>query len=127
MRYIKYSKDKKHLNEIVSEDERFKKMDLKTARVISKITGIKYKVEKGDESVSMCQALEELREDARIEGRAEGRAEGRVEERVVGIKALIKVAQEYSMPGKQLIEKLQESFNLSEEEAEHYVNMYTEH
>ena len=94
-------------------------MDLKTARVISKITGIKYKVEKGDESVSMCQALEELREDARIEGRAE--------ERVVGIKALIKVAQEYSMPGKQLIEKLQESFNLSEEEAEHYVNMYTEH
>ena len=25
----------------------------------------------GDESVSMCQALEELREDARIEGRAE--------------------------------------------------------
>ena len=119
MLYIKYSKDKKHLNEIVSEDERFKKMDLKTARVISKITGIKYKVEKGDESVSMCQALEELREDARIEGRAEGRE--------IGIKALIKVAQEYSMPGKRLIEKLQESFDLSEEEAKHYVSMYTEH
>ena len=123
MLYIKYSKDKKHLNKIVFEDERFKKMDLKAARVISKITGIKYEIEKGDESVSMCQALEELREDARIEGRAEGRAE----ERVVGIKALIKVAQEYFIPKEQLVKRVRESFNLSEEEAEHYVSMYTEH
>lgn len=69
--------------------------------------------------MSMCQALEELREDARIEGRAE--------ERVVGIKALIKVAQEYFIPKEQLVKRVRESFNLSEEEAEHYVSMYTEH
>lgn len=77
MKFIKYSKDKKKLLELVGNDERFHSLDYRAARVINAVTGSKLKFGKKEETpVSMCKAISDLREEERSEGRKEGRKEG---------------------------------------------------
>ena len=45
MLFVKYSKDKKYLKKLVSEDTHFSSMNVKTARVISAVTGIEKEAE----------------------------------------------------------------------------------
>ena len=45
MLFVKYSKDKKYLKKLVSEDTHFSSMNVKTARVISAVTGIEIEAE----------------------------------------------------------------------------------
>lgn len=116
MLFIKYSKDKVHFKKLISEDVHFRNIDLKTARVISAITGSEIKLEYAEEEINMCQAIDEMVED--------GREEGRKEERAAGISALIEIAQEYLIPKEKLMKKLEEKFNLSAKEAEDYISLY---
>ena len=116
MLFVKYSKDKVHLKKLISEDVHFRNIDLKTARVISAITGSEIKLEYAEEEINMCQAIDEMVED--------GREEGRKEERAAGISALIEIAQEYLIPKEKLMKKLEEKFNLSAKEAEDYISLY---
>lgn len=64
MLFIKYSKDKAKLHEMVQKDDRFKNMDRKAATVISTVTGIEIVEEKEEDKVDMCQALREMLEDS---------------------------------------------------------------
>ena len=66
--FLKYSKDKAKLQEMVQKDERFKNMDRKAATVISTVTGIEFEQEMEEEKIDMCQALKEMMEDAAKEG-----------------------------------------------------------
>lgn len=45
MLFVKYSKDKKYLKKLVSEATHFSSMNVKTARVISAVTGIEKEAE----------------------------------------------------------------------------------
>jgi len=63
MLFIKYSKDKAKLNEMVQKDDRFRNVDRKAATVISTVTGIEFEQEIEEEKVDMCQALKEMIED----------------------------------------------------------------
>lgn len=72
MLFIKYSKDKAKLNELIQNDERFKNVDKKAATVISTVTGAEIEVEDEEETVDMCQALREMMEDASNEGMQKG-------------------------------------------------------
>ena len=74
MLFIKHSKDKAKLNEMVQQDDRFKNMDRSAARVVSSVTGIEFE-EDEEEKVDMCQALREMMEEAYSEGMQKGALE----------------------------------------------------
>ena len=77
MLFIKYSKDKRKLQELTSQSPGFRSLELKAARVIDSITGINLRFTETEGSVNMCQAVQEMCDDARAEGRQAGLAEGR--------------------------------------------------
>ena len=82
MLYLKYSKDKIKLSEIVSTNENFSHMDIKAARVINGITGSNFKWNDNEEEIDMCEAIKGLVEDARNEGEMQGKIEGKIEGRL---------------------------------------------
>lgn len=77
MLFIKYSKDKRKLQELTSQSPGFRSLELKAARVIDSITGIDLRFTETEGSVNMCQAVQEMCDDARAEGHQAGLAEGR--------------------------------------------------
>ena len=76
LKFIKYSKDKKRLEEVVAKDAAFKSISKRTADAINTITHSEMKFPEGKETVDMCKAIQDIRKDAIAEGKAEGRAEG---------------------------------------------------
>ena len=71
MRYIKYSNDKKKLEEILNTEQRFKNVERRAVEIINAVTKSNMKIEEGKESVDMCLAIQEMKEESRIEGREE--------------------------------------------------------
>ena len=76
MLFIKYSKDKRKLQELRSQSPGFRSLELKAARVIDSITGINLRFTETEGSVNMCQAVQEMCDDARSEGLSQGRIQG---------------------------------------------------
>lgn len=66
--FIKYSRNKDKLNELVREDRNFSALDRKAVRVITTHTKLKLQLDESEEAWDMCQAIEEMKEDARQEG-----------------------------------------------------------
>ena len=84
LKFIKYSKDKKRLEEVVAEDAAFKNISKRTADAINTITHSELKFPEEKETVDMCKAIQDIRKDAIAEGKAEGKAEGRAEGKAEG-------------------------------------------
>ena len=76
MLFIKYSKDKRKLQELTSQTPGFRSLELKAARVIDSITGFNLRFTETEGSVNMCQAVQEMCDDARAEGLSQGHAQG---------------------------------------------------
>ena len=76
MLFIKYSKDKRKLQELTSQTPDFRSLELKAARVIASITGIHLHFTETEGSVNMCQAVQEMCDDARAEGLSQGHTQG---------------------------------------------------
>ena len=74
--YIKYSKDKKKLEELLKTDPSFKTVERKAAVVINTITNSKLKLDEKGEVIDMCQAIAELREEMKTEGIEQGIKQG---------------------------------------------------
>ena len=72
MLFIKHSKDRARLNEIVQKDDRFRNMDRNAARVVRTVTDVEFKEDEEEEKVDMCQALREMMEEANSEGMQAG-------------------------------------------------------
>ena len=85
MLFIKYSKDKRKLQELTSQTPGFRSLEFKAARVIDSITGINLRFTETEGRVNMCQAVQEMCDDARAEGRTARLAEGRTEGRTEGL------------------------------------------
>jgi hypothetical protein len=62
--YIKYSKDKVRLGQILEENKNFHALDRRTTELINVITGSEIKIEKDEEIVDMCIAIEEMKKEA---------------------------------------------------------------
>jgi len=71
MKYIKYSKDKKKINDIVQNDNRFSKLERSAFNVINVCTNSNLKIDDNEEVVNMCQAILDMKEEARNEGKIE--------------------------------------------------------
>jgi len=68
MLYIKYSKDKEKLDEIIKRNSKFRSMERQAAEVINVVTGSKLKYPEGKGSVDMCLAIQQMREESEIKG-----------------------------------------------------------
>jgi topoisomerase IA-like protein len=69
--FIKYSKDKEKLQELVENDEVFRHVGRAEYEVINTCTNSNLKADKAKEDVDMCQAIREMMEEAEAKGRAE--------------------------------------------------------
>lgn len=96
MKYMKYSKDKEKLREVIGNDGRFKNLERQAADVISAVsgtTGIRYSGK--EEKVNMCLAVEEM-----------------------VIEGVIQADQKRGIPIENTKQYIMEEYDKSEEEAE---------
>jgi len=115
MLFIKYSKDKDKLFEIVNNDEKFKVLEQKAAQVINTVTGAGLKIEEGEETVDMCKAIVDMKRDAGREGEERGKEIG---EKIGERNTKIKTAKALLKLGKLTLEEISESTQLGLEEVE---------
>lgn len=105
MLYIKYSKDKKKLDEIIERDSKFQSVERQAAEVINVVTGSKLKYPQGKGAVNMCQAIRQMRKESKIEGAVETYKD-------LGISLV------------ETIKRIAERFQLSESESSEVVKQY---
>ena len=89
LKFIKYSKDKQRMMELVVSDPKFKSLDIDAAQTISICANVELKIPEGEEQINMCQAIEDMKTDARNEGLQEGIKEGRVDAQLTSIRNLM--------------------------------------
>ncbi len=89
--FIRYSKDKKKLWELVEQEEAYRHMDKEAFDVVMTFThsrelkAYRDRMESKEEDLDMCQAITEMLADERAEGRTEGIELGRNEGRLEGM------------------------------------------
>ncbi|MCM1007955.1 MAG: Rpn family recombination-promoting nuclease/putative transposase [Ruminococcus flavefaciens] len=90
LKYIKFSKDKNLLNAALHNDEAFHSVPRQAAVVINTITNSQLEIKDGEESIDVCKAIEDMRNDAIQEGEAKGRAEGEAKGRAETLKEVLR-------------------------------------
>lgn len=113
MRYIKYSNDREKLKAIVGAEQRFKNVERSAVEIINAATNSSMKIEEGKESVDMCLAIQEMREESRIEGKIEGKIEG-----------AITFARDLGIPRDIVKKSFMEKYEKSDEETEELMKIY---
>ena len=106
--YIKYSKDKEKLQEVMQKNKNFRSLERQAADVIRVTTNSKLKYQEGRE-VNMCQALEEIRMDGIMEGEMKG---------------FVEAYREVNISLQDTIQRIAEKFNLSLQKSEEEVKKY---
>ena len=87
--------------------------------MINIVTGSELKFENGEESVDMCKAIYDIREDAKLEGKLEGRLEGKLEGKLEGTHdANVEVAKKLLVLKKFSVEEISSICSLALEEVE---------
>jgi len=119
--FIKSSKNKIELKELISNDPAYQHMDEDTFDMIAACTNaeelISVKKYHGkDGKIDMCQALKEMLADERMIGMKEGIKEG--------IEAFVLDNLEEGVEQKRIVDKLIFRFKMDEVEAKDYVNKY---
>lgn len=118
--FIRLSKDKKKLRELVESDSYYKEMyedayDVAVAYTKSEKLVDKRRFQKGGK-VDMCQALVELREEGVMEGIQTGIH--------TGIRTAIKIMRDLNIPEETIETKVQEQYCLSDEQMMEYFEKY---
>lgn len=113
MLYIKYSKDKTKLREVVQTNPEFKNLDRQAAEVINITTNSKFEYPEGKEKMDMCVAIEEMRKESKMEGRLEGKLEGAVT-----------TYKEVGFSFDETVQRIANNYGLSLHEAEEKVEEY---
>lgn len=75
LKFIKHSKDKKSIMELVDSDPKYKSLDREAAQTISVCANVDFKIPEGEEKINMCKAIEDMKNDARQEGFAESQSQ----------------------------------------------------
>ena len=134
MLFVKYSRDKMKLRELLNTDEHFKAIDIETAQVIRALTGTNIKINNSEEEINMCQAIEEMRNEALEQGRELGIEQGRelgIEQGrelgmatgiAKGIKGIVDILRSMNVGDDEICQKIMETYNLSREDAERYAS-----
>ena len=68
LEYIKYSKDKNKLNQLVHDGDRYRSMEPESAALINAATGTELKLTVKEGKVDMCQAIEDMKKESEARG-----------------------------------------------------------
>ena len=79
LEYIRVSRDKEKLDQLLQKDSRYRRMDRDSANLINVVTSSKLTYPEEEDEIDMCKAIEDMRFEAEAKGRAKGREEGRAE------------------------------------------------
>lgn len=82
--FIKYSRDKEKLQELIENNEDFHRMKKSTAEVIRTVADADIDFPEGEERIDMCLAIEQMRKESEAIGLAKGKSEGKLEGRLEG-------------------------------------------
>ena len=118
MLFVKYSKDRSRLLELLETDNHFKSIDVDTAHVIKVLTGTNIKINKSEGEVDMCQAIEDLRNEALEKGIEKGMEKGMEK----GIRGIVSILRSMNCGNDEICEKIMLTYDLSREEAERYAS-----
>ena len=105
MLYIKYSKDKIKLQEVIQADKGFRNLDRQAAEVINVTTNSRLKYPEGKEKIDMCVAIDEMVADGKIEGAVE-------------------TYKEVGFSLQETIQRIADNYNISLQESEEKVMRY---
>ncbi len=111
MKYIKYSKDRAKLNEIINDDERFKSVERQAVDLINAATGSEVEYSEEEEKVDMCIAIREMRAESRREGE------------MIGV---IRSNKRWSIPKEDTRQYLMEEYQKGSEEVDELLATYWE-
>lgn len=107
--YVKYANNKEQLENYISQDQEFQKLDRDAVNVINSCTGSNITLEKGAVKVDTCQAIKDIREEGVLQGKSDG---------------LIETCKDFGVSREKTKERLMEKCHLSEEKAEEYLKKF---
>lgn len=119
MKYIKYSGDKDKLDEIIKNEQRFKKVERSAVEIINAVTNSNIKIKAGKELIDVCIAIQEMREESRREGEIKGEIKGE-------LKGAITFAKELGVSRDEAKKSFMVKYNKSAEETEALMKVYWE-
>lgn len=97
LKYLKYSRSKEKLSEIIYSDPAYRSISRDSAEMINIVTNSAIRLEQGKERIDMCKALEDIRADERAEGKMEGMINTLISLFKKGILTLSQAAEEAKM------------------------------
>ena len=74
---LKNASDERKLNDLITTDDIFKKVDVETIAAMNLFAGTDIEYEEKEEVINVCKAWEDQKNEGRELGREEGREEGR--------------------------------------------------
>ena len=75
--FLKYAGDWKKLEKILTDDERFQRLETEAATVIRELTNTEIEIKEEQEEQNMCKAIEQMKENERKIGLEDGKRIGR--------------------------------------------------
>lgn len=75
LKYIKYSNDKKELENVIYSDEKFKNMSKDSVKLLNAVTKSQIIINEEDGEINMCKAINDIRLEGKNEGKVEAEAE----------------------------------------------------
>jgi len=121
MRYIKYSNDKKKLDEVLQSEKRFKQVERSAVEIINAVTNSNMKMEEGKELIDVCLAIQEMKEESRMEGEIQGELRGEIKGE---LKGAITFAKALGISRDEAKKSFMLKYNKSAEETEELMKVY---
>lgn len=110
LKFIKHSKNKRELQDLINDDVMYRSLDRLTAQTISICSNVDINIPVGEERVDMCKAIEDMKADARNE------------ERNAGMMKLVLTLKNVKVEKDVAVQQLSEAYSLTEADATAFVN-----
>ena len=118
LKFIKHSKDKAELANLVNNNQDYKSLDRLAAQTISVCSGQNFNFPVGEERIDVCKAIDDMITDARNEGLTKGRDEATNE----GMLNVIATVRDLNLGKEVAAQQLAKRYPLSQEAAVEFVH-----
>ena len=110
LKFIKHSRDKVELANLVNNNQDYKSLDRLAAQTISVCSGQNFNFPVGEERIDVCKAIDDMITDARNEAQDEG------------MKNVVATVRDLNLSKEVAVQQLAKRYPLSQEDAVEFVN-----
>ena len=121
LKFIKHSRDKQELANLVNNNQDYKSLDRLAAQTISVCSGQNFNFPVGEERIDVCKAIDDMVTDARNEGINQGISQGRNEAENEGMKNIIATVRDLKLSKEVAVQQLAKRYPVSQDEAISFV------